>query len=201
MRVLAKVRQQLQAQQHVLVAVRPHVDLAVVVMVMVAPARGLVRVPHVSRPDRILSCWCPPVRARRRNVDGRVRGQERACPSSGRCHGKVRRTRTGGALASACVSVSDREGGGGRAVERTRSPWGRAHHEVVIGLERDDAILDADAGHYALILYDVRIRGEVDPGRDNDGRCGRVRDDPHSAPRMRHTGRACVRVLLALQRG
>ena len=56
MRALAKIRQQLQAQQYVLVAVRPHVDLAAVVMVIVPPTRGLVRV----RPDRILSCWCPP---------------------------------------------------------------------------------------------------------------------------------------------
>ena len=51
------------------------------------------------------------------------------------------------------------------------------------------------------IVDDVRVRGEVEPGRDNDCRCHRVRDDARRAPRVRRAHCARVRVLLVYRQG
>ena len=105
MRVLAKVRQQLKAQQHVLVAVRPHVDLAVVGMVMVPPARGLVR--ECERTDERGRASVGGVRARKDKVwPAVVRVVVRATPVGDTVADKCDRTDF---LWDPCVERADEE--------------------------------------------------------------------------------------------
>ncbi|KAI0348934.1 hypothetical protein OH77DRAFT_335489 [Trametes cingulata] len=83
-----------------------------------------------------------------RNLSGR-RGEECAA-RSGSCHGEVGGTSARRTLARSCMTVSDHTCG--RSVDRTRSPWGRAHREVAVRLERDDAVLDPHTRDHALVV-------------------------------------------------
>ena len=163
---------------------------------MVPAAHGLVRIPYVPRPDRILPCRRPPVRARRRrNVGGRVRGE--VCPSPGpRCSHREARRACVWVLSpvSACPSTTVRvvrEGPSSSPGAPSRSGhWSPARR----------CVHDADARHDILVDDDARRRGKVDSERANGCRCGRIGDNVRCTPRVRHADRAGVRVLLTSRR-
>ena len=154
--VLAPVREQLQTQQHVLVAIRARLDLPWVVVVMMVAGRT-VPVPspiaRCSSPDRIL----PRRRARICTAGHEIHigREERTGGRSRGRHREVRGACSGSSFSGAWMSVSDRASWG-RAIQHMRSP--ESHREVIVRLQGHDAFLNSNPGYYAItVVDDVRI--------------------------------------------
>ena len=160
MGVLAEIREELETEKDVLIAIRPRLGFAMVMVVMVPVAASRVRrrVQRVRRPDCVLS---------RRSIHGTptlvlssTSGEERTRNLARSRHGKVSSSSPRCPLACTRETVSSSRR---RAVQCTRSSRGRTHCEVIVRLQGHDPLLDPYARHYPLVVdNNVRVRWQID---------------------------------------
>lgn len=207
MGVLAQVCEQLQAEEHVFVPIRPRLDFASMVMMVMRRGtdRGRRRTSSGGTcTDGILPCRRRPnIRCSPRTSNTvhcrRCWGEKLACSlTCGRHrHRKVSGARPRRAFTrrthsyTSCKSISNRTSG--RSIERTRSPGGRAHREVIVRLERDDPVLNSDSGNTPLVVDDdVCVRRHVDPTPTWSRGCGGIGDYAYCSSRMCCADCACT---------